>query len=104
LAVISFHSLEDRMVKQCIAAAARPAAVHARLPIPEKDMPKPILTSLGRVLPAEEESKDNVRARSAVLRVAERTHTPLPPDQGASFVTAMKLVARGARPARKGRR
>jgi 16S rRNA (cytosine1402-N4)-methyltransferase len=104
LAVISFHSLEDRMVKQCIAAAARPAAVHARLPIPEKDMPKPVLTSLGRVLPAEEESKDNVRARSAVLRVAERTHTPLPPDQGASFVTAMKLVARGARPARKGRR
>jgi 16S rRNA (cytosine1402-N4)-methyltransferase len=104
LAVISFHSLEDRMVKQCIAAAARPAAVHARLPIPEKDMPQPILTSLGRVLPTEEESKDNVRARSAVLRVAERTHTPLPTDQGASFVTAMKLVARGAQPARKGRK
>jgi 16S rRNA (cytosine1402-N4)-methyltransferase len=104
LAVISFHSLEDRMVKQCIAAAARPAAVHARLPIPEKDMPQPILTSLGRVLPTQEESKDNVRARSAVLRVAERTHTPLPTDQGASFVTAMKLVARGAQPARKGRK
>jgi 16S rRNA (cytosine1402-N4)-methyltransferase len=104
LAVISFHSLEDRMVKQCIAAAARPAAVHARLPIPEKDMPQPILTSLGRVLPTEEESKDNVRARSAVLRVAERTHTPLPTDQGASFVTAMKLVARGAQPVRKGRK
>ncbi|NYT60159.1 16S rRNA (cytosine(1402)-N(4))-methyltransferase RsmH [Alcaligenaceae bacterium] len=109
LAVISFHSLEDRMVKQCIAAASRPAAAHARLPILEKDMPQPILNSLGRILPTEQESRDNVRARSAVLRVAERTTTPLPPDQGASFVTAMNLVsgsaqgsARGA--ARKGRR
>lgn len=104
LAVISFHSLEDRMVKQCIAAAARPAAMHARLPIREKDMPQPILTSLGRVLPTEEEAKDNVRARSAVLRVAERTDTPLPPDQGASFVKAMQLVSHGAQPARKGRK
>src|SRR5690606_234540 len=93
LAVISFHSLEDRMVKQCIAAASRPAAAHARLPIFEKDMPQPILNSLGRILPTEQESRDNVRARSAVLRVAERTATPLPPDQGASFVTAMKLVS-----------
>lgn len=92
LAVISFHSLEDRMVKQCIAAAARPAAVHARLPIFEKDMPQPILNSLGRVLPTEDEARDNVRARSAVLRIAERTGTPLPPDQGASFIKAMKLV------------
>src|SRR3546814_9188780 len=69
------------MVKQCIAAASRPAAVHARLPILEKDMPQPILNSLGRILPTEQESKENVRARSAVLRVAERTSTPLPPDQ-----------------------
>jgi len=105
LAVISFHSLEDRMVKQCIAAAARPAAVHARLPILEKDMPQPILKSLGRILPTEQESKENVRARSAVLRVAERTATPLPADQGASFVTAMSLVARPSeRHARRGRK
>ncbi len=93
LAVISFHSLEDRMVKQCIAAAARPAEAHARLPIFEKDMPQPILRSLGRILPTPEQATDNVRARSAVLRVAERTATPLPADQGASFVTAMSLVA-----------
>ncbi len=96
LAVISFHSLEDRMVKQCIAAAARPAAAHARMPIPEKDMPQPILKSLGRILPSEEEARDNVRARSAVLRVAERTHTPLPADQGASFINAMGLVGRAS--------
>ena len=88
MAVISFHSLEDRMVKQCIAAAAHPAALKARMPIFEKDMPRPILQSLGRILPASEEIALNVRARSAVLRVAERTDTPLPADQGASFVPA----------------
>ncbi len=93
LAVISFHSLEDRMVKQCIAAAARPAAAQARMPIFEKDMPQPILRPLGRILPTLEQASENVRARSAVLRVAERTSTPLPVDQGASFVTAMNLVA-----------
>lgn len=94
LAVISFHSLEDRMVKQCIAAAARPAAAQARLPIPEKDLPPPILTSLGKVLPGEQEVRDNARARSAVLRVAERTSAPLPPDTGESFVTMMRPAAR----------
>ncbi|RTZ44771.1 16S rRNA (cytosine(1402)-N(4))-methyltransferase RsmH [Candidimonas sp. SYP-B2681] len=103
LAVISFHSLEDRMVKQCIAAAARPAEAHARLPIFEKDMPQPILRSLGRVLPTPEQATENVRARSAVLRVAERTATPLPPDQGASFVTAMSLVA-GRTATKRGRK
>lgn len=92
LAVISFHSLEDRMVKQCINAASRPQAALARLPIPEKDMPVPVLWSLGRVKPHADESTDNPRARSAVLRVAERTDAPLPPDQGASFVSAMRLV------------
>jgi len=92
LAVISFHSLEDRMVKQCIAAAARPSAAYARLPILEKDMPQPILKSLGRVVADASEVAANPRARSAMLRVAERTHAPLPEDQGASFVRAMSLV------------
>jgi S-adenosyl-methyltransferase MraW len=93
LAIISFHSLEDRMVKQCIAAASRPSEAMARLPIPESQMPAPVLVSLGKVVPTAEEAADNVRARSAVLRVAERTATPLPPDQGASFIKAMRLVS-----------
>jgi len=103
LAVISFHSLEDRMVKQSIAAAARPGAMQARLPIPEKDMPQPILHSLGRVLPDESEVAGNVRARSAVLRVAERTAEPLPPDQGVSFIKAAELSPRKLSTRKRGR-
>src|SRR5690606_32757749 len=103
LTVISFHSLEDRMVKQCIAAASRPADHLARMPIPEDRMPPPVLISLGKIMPTAEETAANVRARSAVMRVAERTTAPLPPDQGASFVKAMRLIPLGERNARGGR-
>ncbi len=100
LAVISFHSLEDRMVKQCFAAAAHPGRDRARLPIPERDMPQPYVTLLGRVLADEAEVADNVRARSAVLRVAERTSTPLSPDEAAGFV---RLPGRAPARGRAGR-
>ncbi|WP_026067992.1 16S rRNA (cytosine(1402)-N(4))-methyltransferase RsmH [Pusillimonas noertemannii] len=96
LAVISFHSLEDRMVKQCIAAARRRSEAQARLPIPEKDMPQPILVPLGKVLPTAEEAAANPRARSAVLRVASRSDAPLPADAGASFVNEIRLVPQPA--------
>lgn len=71
--MISFHSLEDRMVKQCIAAAARPAAAHARLPLRESELPQPLVRSLGKVVADDVEVAGNARARSAILRVAERT-------------------------------
>lgn len=86
MAVISFHSLEDRVVKQFISAASRPEAAMARLPLRESEMPQPVLKSLGRVLPDESEIKSNPRSRSAVLRVAERTATPLPAQGAASFL------------------
>ncbi|WP_419204499.1 16S rRNA (cytosine(1402)-N(4))-methyltransferase RsmH [Bordetella trematum] len=86
LAVISFHSLEDRMVKQCIAAAARPAAAHARLPLRESEMPQPILHSLGKVVATPDEVAANARSRSAILRAAERTTEPLAANRGAGFV------------------
>jgi len=86
MAVISFHSLEDRLVKQTIMAAARPGQAYARLPIPERDMPQPVLKALGRVLPHAAEKSANPRARSAVLRVAERTATPLPAAGAQHFV------------------
>ncbi|KAG4081012.1 hypothetical protein HA402_010183 [Bradysia odoriphaga] len=108
LAVISFHSLEDRMVKQCIAAAARPATVHARMPLRESELPQPLVTPLGRVLADEAEIAVNPRARSAVLRVAQRTSIPLPAGGGATFVKAAELPgsapATGRRGGKGGRR
>ncbi len=102
LAVISFHSLEDRMVKQCLAAAARPGQAQARLPIAERDMPRPYVVLLGRVLPDEAEIRENARARSAVLRVAQRTGECLTPAAARAFAPARRRVA-DARKARGGR-
>jgi len=72
LVVISFHSLEDRIVKQFIAAESRGDPAWAGLP----DMPvaaRPRLQPIGRLVrPAAAEVARNPRARSARLRVAER--------------------------------
>ncbi|TAK85632.1 MAG: 16S rRNA (cytosine(1402)-N(4))-methyltransferase RsmH [Betaproteobacteria bacterium] len=76
LAVISFHSLEDRIVKRFMQAAARPE-VPRRLPLRASEMPEPVLKLLGRAQrPSDEETTRNPRARSAILRVAERTAAP----------------------------
>ncbi|ROT45907.1 16S rRNA (cytosine(1402)-N(4))-methyltransferase RsmH [Pusillimonas sp. NJUB218] len=104
LAVISFHSLEDRMVKQFITAASRPPEATARLPIPEKDMPQPVLVSLGRVLPSDEEVAANARSRSAVLRVAQRTETPVLPGEAAGYVKALRLSTNDSGSSHKRRR
>jgi 16S rRNA (cytosine1402-N4)-methyltransferase len=72
LAVISFHSLEDRMVKQFLASKAKVAQPDRRLPIRAVDLPQPLMTLIGRTMPSDAEVAANPRARSAVLRVAER--------------------------------
>ncbi|NOL49243.1 16S rRNA (cytosine(1402)-N(4))-methyltransferase RsmH [Pelistega europaea] len=77
MAVISFHSLEDRRVKQFIAGAANPAAELAKLPLRESELPQPLLKNLGKVVATKEEVAANPRARSAILRVAQRTETSL---------------------------
>ena len=70
LVVISFHSLEDRIVKTFIAGHSRDV-VDRRAPMAP---PKPLrLVSLGRTKPSAAEVAANPRSRSAVLRVAERT-------------------------------
>ena len=70
LVVISFHSLEDRIVKQFIAKHSRDE-VDRRAPFAA---PKPMkLKALGRIKPAEAEIKANPRSRSAIMRAAERT-------------------------------
>lgn len=79
LVVISFHSLEDRIVKQFIARHSR-AVVDRRAPFAE---PAPtLLRALDRVRPSEAEVAANPRARSAIMRVAERTDAPLPAALG----------------------
>lgn len=74
LSVISFHSLEDRRVKQFIAAHSK-AEVDRRAPFAPP--PALALKSLGRIMPSASEVAANPRARSAVLRIAERTDAPL---------------------------
>ncbi len=70
LVVISFHSLEDRIVKRFIARHSR-APVDRRAPFAE---PAPaLLRALARVRPCAAEVAANPRARSAIMRVAERT-------------------------------
>jgi 16S rRNA (cytosine1402-N4)-methyltransferase len=77
LVVISFHSLEDRLVKQFLRKHAEPFggdARLARLPIATRALPEPPLKLVGRVImPRDSEVASNPRARSARLRVAERT-------------------------------
>jgi len=73
LAVISFHSLEDRIVKRFLRDAARPPQLPARLPLRAAELPPPRLKLVGKpIIPAAAEVAANPRARSAVLRVAER--------------------------------
>ncbi len=72
LAVISFHSLEDRIVKNFMRGAARPD-LPERLPLKARELPAPRLRVIGRpARPDAEEVKANPRARSAMLRVAEK--------------------------------
>ncbi len=70
LVVISFHSLEDRIVKQFIAEHSR-EVFDRRAPFAEPKAMK--LNALGRVKPSEAEVSGNPRSRSAMMRVAERT-------------------------------
>ena len=79
LVVISFHSLEDRIVKQFIARHAR-APVDRRAPFAEPAPPR--LRALGKSRPGAAELAANPRARSAIMRVAERTAAPAPTHHG----------------------
>ena len=96
LVVLSFHSLEDRAVKRFIdqhqhperhmasrqSTSARPlrtrgARVH-QLPLRADQLPRPTFEAVARILPDAAEIAANPRARSAVMRVAQRTAEPWP--------------------------
>lgn len=74
LAVISFHSLEDRLVKMFFASRGPAPAPSRHLPVTQS-LPATFQTLAKKPLTAsDEEVRDNPRARSAKLRVGERTH------------------------------
>ncbi|MDU3157565.1 MAG: 16S rRNA (cytosine(1402)-N(4))-methyltransferase RsmH [Hafnia alvei] len=76
LSIISFHSLEDRIVKQFIRHHSRGPQVPAGIPLTEAQLRSQggrKLKALGKMKPSGEEVNANPRARSSVLRFAERT-------------------------------
>ena len=73
LVVISFHSLEVRIVKRFLRDESRPPQLPARLPLRAAELPPPRLRLVGKpIMPTAAEIDANPRARSAVMRVAER--------------------------------
>lgn len=76
LSVISFHSLEDRIVKRFIRQHSRGPQVPSGIPMTEAQLQSlggRTLKSLGKMMPSEAEVAENTRARSSVLRFAART-------------------------------
>lgn len=73
LAVISFHSLEDRLVKRFMRAEEKGAEIPPEIPLPRNALPVGRLRVIGKAIrPSAAQTAANPRARSAVLRVAER--------------------------------
>lgn len=73
LVVISFHSLEDRIVKQFMRREAQAGDLPAKLPLRARELPVPRMRLIGKAMFASDaEISANSRARSAVMRVAER--------------------------------
>jgi 16S rRNA (cytosine1402-N4)-methyltransferase len=73
LAVICFHSLEDRIVKRFMRDAAHPPQPPKGVPVRAVDLPKPVMNLAGKaIFPSDAEIAANPRCRSAVLRVAQK--------------------------------
>lgn len=84
LVVISFHSLEDRIVKRFIRNESGAKFNPGKLPIKEADIEQGLLIKIGKALKASpQEVSQNPRSRSAVLRVAERVSLADPLSLGA---------------------
>jgi len=102
LAVVTFHSLEDRIVKQFFSARSGRAAQGSRH-LPSLDAPAPrsfTAVTKGPVLPSDSETFANPRARSAKLRAVERTDAPAPAPL-AAIETLAALPERTVRSVRR---
>ncbi|VVD74495.1 16S rRNA methyltransferase [Pandoraea eparura] len=75
LVVISFHSLEDRIVKRFMQARSSAPAVDRRVPLRAHEIPEPPFKSSRKIKPSVAEVEANPRARSAIMRVMERVST-----------------------------
>lgn len=74
LSIISFHSLEDRMVKHFMRKQSKGESLPKGLPLREDQIQRSqTLKTIGKaIMPSEQEIAQNARSRSAVLRIAER--------------------------------
>ncbi len=100
LVVVTFHSLEDRIVKTFLANRAKAPSFSRHLPQAEGPPPSFRLVAKGAVEPGPEEVAGNPRARSAKLRAAERTTAPA--HGGDDLAGLLPAPSPGARSARKG--
>lgn len=91
LAVVTFHSIEDRMVKKFFRSRSKTASnVNRHAPDPKHCSPKFSLRFRKPILPSDEEVKQNPRARSAKLRIAVRRSTPSNPIEPVSLDTSLR--------------
>jgi 16S rRNA (cytosine1402-N4)-methyltransferase len=100
LAIVSFHSLEDRMVKRFLAARGKPAPAGSRhRPAAGEARPSSFDSVSRGIRAGENETRRNPRARSATLRAAHRTAAAAwPREQSApAIATTAKTARRGAR-------
>ncbi len=73
LSIISFHSIEDRIVKQFIQKHSKQKQLPKGLPVMNSDIQQTLFKDLGKQFASKAEVQNNKRSRSAILRVAQRT-------------------------------
>jgi 16S rRNA (cytosine1402-N4)-methyltransferase len=95
LVVVSFHSLEDRIVKDFLNARSRTGGGSRHLPEVKQAAPSFTVLTKRPIAPGEEEIAANPRARSAKLRAAERTGAPAHASDGLPSWPRLSDVMRG---------
>jgi len=91
LVVVAFHSLEDRIVKRFLAERSKTAGGSRHMPVAEGPEPSFALLDRRAVMPGDEETRQNPRARSARLRAARRTAAPAHDFRPGDLVPSVRL-------------